>query len=186
MVDKMKFGESDFRYAGLKVRVIAMAYDLALIAGYAAILAIAASVFFRLTSASHLMDSAWTRDGVAFLTLVLPTVLYFAIQESSRQQATFGKRKMGLRVTDGLGRRLNIGRALLRSGGKFLPWQMAHTAVFQIWEGSTSPFYFTLSLVAQALVIFYLLSLAINKRHRTLYDQLAGSAVVWTDRTPFH
>lgn len=182
----MKPEAPDLHYAGLKARVIAMAYDLMGIAGYAVVLAIAASVLFRLTSAGRLMASAWARDGVAFLALVLPTILYFALQESSRWQATFGKRKIALRVTDGLGRRLNIGRALLRSGGKFLPWQMAHTAVFQIWEGSASPFYFTLSLVAQALVIFYLLSLAINKKHRTPYDRLAGSAVVWTHSTPLH
>jgi uncharacterized RDD family membrane protein YckC len=121
-----------FHYAGLKARVIAMVYDLLVIAGYAVVLAIAASLFFRLTSTDRLMDPAWTRDGVAFLTLVLPTVLYFSIQESFRRPSTFGKRKMGLRVTDRPGRRLIIGRTLLRSGIRFLPRQLAHTAVFQL------------------------------------------------------
>ena len=109
-----------------------MVYDLLVIAGYAVVLAIAASLFFRLTSTDRLMDPAWTRDGVAFLTLVLPTVLYFSIQESFRRPSTFGKRKMGLRVTDRPGRRLIIGRTLLRSGIRFLPRQLAHTAVFQL------------------------------------------------------
>ncbi len=171
-------------YAGLKARIIAMAYDLLAIAGYAAILAIGAFVFFRLTKARHLMDSAWTRDGVAFLTLILPTILYFSLQESSRRQATLGKQKMGLRVIDSRGGRLSIGRALLRSALKFFPWQMAHTTVFQIWKGNSSPLLFALSLSAQALAILYLLSLMINRSHRTLYDRLAGSAVVWPESSP--
>jgi uncharacterized RDD family membrane protein YckC/Tfp pilus assembly major pilin PilA len=37
--------------------------------------------------------------------------LYFALQESSVQQATLGKRAMGILVTDGHGGRLNFGRA---------------------------------------------------------------------------
>src|SRR5260221_12975672 len=36
----------------------------------------------------------------AFLLLVLPIILYFALFEHSSWQATWGKRKMGLRVID--------------------------------------------------------------------------------------
>ncbi len=176
--------KSSFQYAGLKQRLAAMALDLLIVAGYAAILAITASIFFRVTSAGRLMDSAWTRDAVAFITLVLPTILYFSFQESSSRQATFGKRKMGLKVVDTHGARLSAGRALLRSGVKFLPWQMAHTAVFQIWNGNSSAFLFALSLFAQILVVIYLLSILFNRQHRPLYDRLAGSAVVRTDARP--
>jgi uncharacterized RDD family membrane protein YckC len=36
--------------------------------------------------------------ALAFLSLTLPVILYFAIAESSRWQATVGKRALGLRV----------------------------------------------------------------------------------------
>ena len=40
------------------------------------------------------------RDVIAFFTLVLPTILYFTLQESSARQATWGKRKIGIRVVN--------------------------------------------------------------------------------------
>ena len=46
--------------------------------------------------------------------------LYFALQESSAQQATLGKRAMGIKVTDGTGRRIGFGRATGRFFGKIL------------------------------------------------------------------
>lgn len=45
---------------------------------------------------------------------------YYALQESSAHQATFGKRMMGIVVTDMDGRRLSFGRATLRYFGKLL------------------------------------------------------------------
>jgi uncharacterized RDD family membrane protein YckC len=173
-----------FPYAGLKMRAAAMALDFLIVIGYAVFLAVVATILFRMISAGRVMDSAWTRDGVAFFTLILPTILYFSLQESSSRQATYGKRKMGLKVIDRKGRRLSAGRALLRSGLKFLPWQMAHTAVFQIWDGNTSAFLFAVSLLAQIMVILFVLTLMMNKQHRTLYDRLAGSAVIMAEGSP--
>ena len=46
--------------------------------------------------------------------------LYFALFESSRFQATPGKRAMGIVVTDLAGRRIPLGRASLRYAGKLL------------------------------------------------------------------
>jgi len=46
--------------------------------------------------------------------------LYFALQESSALQATLGKRAMGIKVTDGQGRRISFGRATGRFFGKIL------------------------------------------------------------------
>jgi uncharacterized RDD family membrane protein YckC len=46
--------------------------------------------------------------------------LYFALQESSPRQATLGKRAMGIKVTDGQGRRIGFGRATGRFFGKLL------------------------------------------------------------------
>ncbi|HEV7489702.1 MAG TPA: RDD family protein [Rhodanobacteraceae bacterium] len=46
--------------------------------------------------------------------------LYFALQESSAQQATLGKRALGIKVTDGNGLRIGFGRATGRFFGKLL------------------------------------------------------------------
>jgi uncharacterized RDD family membrane protein YckC len=46
--------------------------------------------------------------------------LYFALQESSAQQATLGKRAMGIKVTTLEGHRIGFGRATGRFFGKFL------------------------------------------------------------------
>jgi uncharacterized RDD family membrane protein YckC len=46
--------------------------------------------------------------------------LYFAMQESSARQATLGKLAMGIKVTDGQGRRIGFGRATGRFFGKLL------------------------------------------------------------------
>jgi len=46
--------------------------------------------------------------------------LYFALQESSAQQATLGKRALGIKVTDGNGMRIGFGRATGRFFGKLL------------------------------------------------------------------
>jgi uncharacterized RDD family membrane protein YckC/Tfp pilus assembly major pilin PilA len=46
--------------------------------------------------------------------------LYFALMESGEQQATLGKRAMGIKVTDEYGRRVSFGQATGRYFGGFL------------------------------------------------------------------
>ncbi len=65
----------------------------------------------------------------AFLLLVLPVILYFALFEHSSWQATWGKRKMGLRVIDRHGARLSLPRSLTRSLLKFAPWELTHACL---------------------------------------------------------
>src|SRR5213082_1237195 len=48
--------------------------------------------------------------AIAFLSLTLPVILYFAMAESSRWQATVGKRVLGLRVQTVAGARIGLGR----------------------------------------------------------------------------
>lgn len=61
-----------------------------------------------------------TRDaGQWFIISLLPlyyvgAALYYGLQESSRHQATVGKRALGIKVTDAHGRRLTRGRAFGR------------------------------------------------------------------------
>lgn len=55
-----------------------------------------------------------------FFASLLAWWLYCAIMESSKSQATLGKKVLGLRVTDVNGARILFGRASTRFFGKFL------------------------------------------------------------------
>jgi uncharacterized RDD family membrane protein YckC len=119
--------------------------------------------------------------SIAFLSLTLPVILYFAIAESSRWQATVGKRTLGLRVQTVTGAQVGLGRSLARSAIKFLPWEIAHTA---IWHVPGQPF---VSMPAPINFLGYAVALAgagvfaaavFRGRGRTPYDLVAGTMVV--------
>ena len=76
-------------------------------------------------------------QALVFATMMLPIMLYFALSESSRWQATIGKRVLRLQVTDDHGGRPPLLRTLLRAVVKFAPWELAHTGV---WHVPGTPF----------------------------------------------
>jgi len=172
--------------AGLRPRLFAFALDYLLIAVYVIVLTavalLAASTPLRGLLAPLLATPA-SRDAVTFLTLVLPVILYLALQEGSARQGTWGKRKLGLRVTALDGGQLPLGRALVRSVVKFLPWQIAHTCLFHIpgWPlaPSAPPGWVLAGFgLVWLLVTTYLAMLGFSQSHRTPYDRLAGSKVL--------
>ena len=57
---------------------------------------------------------------VVFTVLYLAILLYFPIMESSKWQATLGKRAVNIKVTDLDGNRIGFGRAIGRFFGKIL------------------------------------------------------------------
>ena len=119
-------------------------------------------------------------QAMMFGVLTLPVILYFALSESSRRQATAGKRLMNLRVTTIADKRLSTGRSLLRSGGKFAPWELAHTALWQIpgqpFASEPTALNMIGFLVAIGFVAWYVVSLFVGSR-RTPYDRVAGTQV---------
>ncbi len=172
--------------ASLRPRLLAFALDYLLIAAYAITLAAvtfaaAASPLRRLLAV--LLATPASRDAVAFVTMVLPVILYFALQEGSARRGTWGKCKLGLRVTALDGGQLPLGRAFVRALVKFLPWQIAHTCLFHIpgWPLAPTappPWVIVGFGLVWLLVISYLAPLAFSKSHRTPYDRLAGSEVL--------
>ena len=119
----------------------------------------------------------------AFLLLVAPVILYFALFESSSRQATWGKRKMGLYVTDSHGARLGFMRSLGRSLLKFMPWELTHACLWRIpgWPfalATPSPIIMAGLVLVWILVAAYLASIFINKKHQSLYDWIAGTYVI--------
>lgn len=169
-------------YAGLWVRVLAFALDYLLIAGYLLVLFVAGlalnrvwpllrQTVFATPTSSHL---------ASFLLVTLPVSLYFALSEASVRQATWGKRKLGLQVTDSDGTRLSSGRSLGRTALKFIPWELAHTLIWQVRFASTDgDAWITAGFVlVWVLVGANLVSLLWQGTHQTLYDWLAGTYVI--------
>ena len=141
-------------------------------------------IFLLLNSLFNLNDRLFI-DRVraqltAFLLITLPVALYFAISESSNRQATWGKQRMKLRVTDENGERISFWRALARTFLKFIPWELSHTL---IWELSFSPqtdtvlTYYGFGFV-YLLVGLNIASLLLTKTHQTIYDLLTKTYVV--------
>ena len=87
---------------------------------------------------------------------------------------------MGIRVVDDHGQRIGVYRALLRTGIKFLPWEVAH---FGVWHLILpSPFAEITILViltaVHVVVLLYLLFPLTNKKRKTIYDWVAGTVVM--------
>jgi uncharacterized RDD family membrane protein YckC len=119
----------------------------------------------------------------AFLLLVLPVILYFALLESSTWQATWGKVRLGLRVSDAHGARLTFPRALGRSVLKFIPWELTHACLWRIsgWPlapTAPSPVITAGLVLVWILVAIYVASMLINQKHQALYDWLTGTYVI--------
>jgi uncharacterized RDD family membrane protein YckC len=89
--------------------------------------------------------------GLGFFGGIILTWLYSAILESGEHQATFGKRALGLKVTDLNGQRVSFGQASGRFFGKYVS--------------------------ALILCIGYLMMLW-DDRKQTLHDKMAGTLVV--------
>lgn len=156
-------------------RLAAQALDLSVIAGWALVAGLVAWV---LSTAGIRLDDPYLADAVAFITLVAPSAITFGLFESSRWQATPGKRRLGLVVVDAGGSRISRSRALARSAVKFLPWQMGHTAVFHLAAGSAAVGWILLSMGAQLIVAVSVVTMAVRPDHRAIHDLVARTHVV--------
>ena len=174
---------SDLVAAPVGKRLVAFAWDYLWISLYIIILAtISTSILSFFFDGSRLPSSPILWDAISFLTLVLPVICYFALQESSPRQATWGKRKANLIVTSLPAQRLSPTQAFTRSFIKFLPWQIAHTSLFHIegWPFDVQDISVASTAgltVTWILVGFYLASILFSKSRRTLYDWAGGSIV---------
>jgi uncharacterized RDD family membrane protein YckC len=87
---------------------------------------------------------------------------YFAFQESSRAEATLGKRMLGIRVANDAGNRLSLAAASIRAWPMYLP----HAAwLVSFWLGNL------VTLVAFIACV----SVAFSGRKQGLHDKMAGA-----------
>lgn len=104
----------DQQYGGFWVRLVALVLDNAIVF----FILLAALLSMGTLVATVGMESMM--DVAAWLVMTFVPFLYWPVLESSHWQATFGKRIMGLEVTDADGNRLSFLRALLRSLAKII------------------------------------------------------------------
>ena len=167
--------------AGLWIRVLAFALDYVLIAAYLAVLVLA-GVWLRYSSpqvAQALFGGPISGEATGFLLITLPVTLYFALCEASVRQATWGKRRMGLEVTDLAGGHLSRQRSLGRSALKFVPWELAHACIWQIAfaRDPSAPVYVVGFALVWLLVCANVVSLQVSPTRQTLYDRMVGTLV---------
>ncbi len=129
------------------------------------------------------MEPASTPRGI-YLTLLLnfslPVFVYFTASDASAAGSTLGKRILGLRVEDGRGSRLTVGRAALRTAIKVLPWETTHASAFLVVPalghfGTTS---WGGLAVAYAASLVYLVVAWRSGGRRSVHDLAAGSRVM--------
>ena len=67
-----------------------------------------------------MIGAAIAAVGSIMLLASIISLLYFAVMESSKAQASVGKLALGIKVTDMEGNRISFGKGLLRSIGKII------------------------------------------------------------------
>lgn len=155
-------------------RLRAVAGDTTIVLLWAAV-AGAVCVVLRLLGAAPTTPAGW--DGVAFVTLVLPVAATHAVVEA-RRGATPGKRWVGLAVVARSGPRPSPGTAAVRAAVKFAPWQLAHSAVFRLVDGSQDVVWLWLASAAQGVVVVSAVLSLVRRDGRALHDLVAGTRVV--------
>ena len=168
-------------YAGFWQRVKAFAFDYLIILGFLVVITLLFLIINRFSSGFQwLFASRIQAQVIGILLLTLPVTLYFAISESSNRQATWGKRRMGLRVADDNGERISFLRSFSRTLLKFVPWELSHTLIWNISfapEASSTMINYGFGLV-YVLIGLNIASMLMTKKHQTIYDLIAKTFVV--------
>ena len=150
------------RYAGFWRRLGAVLIDIVLLAAaMAAIGWLGLPIYQRHVSAVGMAGGSFSAsfhvdyNALGLIIGVLLWWLYFALLESSRLQATLGKRALAIKVTTLDGGRIGFWRATLRTVAKYLS--------------------------AVILMIGFIMA-GLTRRRQALHDLIAGTLVV--DRAP--
>jgi uncharacterized RDD family membrane protein YckC len=162
-------------------RLLATLLDGLVIVGW---LVAVAAVFvpLQLADLNPLPTTGYGPHLVALAASVLPAWLYLSIGEASAAHATWGKRRLGLRVVRRDGGRPELPRVLVRNAIKLLPWQLAHLGAAPLMAGAVvAPIAVWLPLGGSYALTGLTVALVLIRRDRAaLHDLLAGTRVVAT------
>jgi len=168
-------------YAGFWRRAGAFALDYLIILSYLLVITLLFALANAFFGANQWLFADRIRaQAVAFLLVTLPVTLYFAVSESSARQATWGKHRLKLKVADHDGTRVSFWRGLGRTVLKFIPWEISHTLIWEIYfspQGNSVWINYGFVLV-YLLIGLNILTLVRTKTHQTLYDLLTKTYVL--------
>lgn len=166
-------------YAVLRNRLYAFFIDYLIIVLYGVFVVGTISIVFRPYVEPLYTSTPELAQLTGFVMITLPVSLYFIVSECSKWQGTLGKRKMGLRVCDKGGHRIGIGRSVLRTGVKFLPWEVAHFAIWRIMLSSSisEDVIYLLLIAVNGMILVYLVVPLTNKKRKNVYDWITGTEV---------
>jgi len=174
------------RYPGMLARVLAFGADYLVVSAYVLVLVGigAAGLWLAPDAVGALFGTRWSAQAAGFVLLTAPVCWYFASSESSPSGATVGKRALGIRVTRADGASLSAGRAVARTALKFLPWELAHTAVweFRFADGEESIVATVGLCLVWGLVFANFVAAAMDGRHQALHDRAVDTVVVVAGR----
>lgn len=168
-------------------RVAALLLDYLVILGWMALLAVGSLVVALLSGGYPDVLGALgpvAAQAVFFLVLTLPVGLYLYLCESSSAQASWGKRRLGLIVTRTDGERPSRGQIAVRTVVKLLPWEVAHTFIWQMqavfhrsgYDADVPAWIFAgLNVVLIAIVVYLATSLLGDRRGP--HDRAASTVV---------
>jgi len=164
-------------------RLKAFAIDYLIILAYIGLLFIATLAVSGLLDADLDNIDNLTAELIGFSTLTLPVILYFTFTEAGKFGGSIGKRRFNLKVISVRPIKVSFFQALLRNVIKFLPWEIAHFSVFQIFSftkrNTEPPSWVLYGLVAaQAIAIIYLLFIRFRKDNRSVYELISSTKVV--------
>jgi len=119
LANKLSFSDEKYQYAGLTKRASAGFIDVIIISFF---YFIPLSVVDAIIKSQAVGDSGHlnSESNISEFLVIFGPFVYYSIMESSRYQATFGKRILGLRVVDSEGKRISFLRSAGRSLGKFI------------------------------------------------------------------
>lgn len=170
-----------------RMRIVALLWDYLVIVAWIGLLTVVGAAVRLLIPLDALPGPATSRqvlltDVVAFTMTVLPVGVYLVLTEAGTWQASWGKRRGGLRVVRADGSRAGTGRIVLRNTVKLLPWQLAHISVARMMLGVVDEPVLTWTTYVASLVLVVLTVIVAwrDPWARGLHDLIAGTRVVAT------
>jgi uncharacterized RDD family membrane protein YckC len=154
------------------------------IAAYAIDVGILAVVLIPVTFGLQALTGYRPDTGIgvwlaSITTISLPSWIYFTLSDASPRGATLGKRMLGLGVATTAGSRVGLGRALLRTAVKLIPWELTHATMFALSPrlGTFSALQAGLLTIVYVLLAAYLVVALRNGGTRSVHDLVAGTGV---------
>jgi len=124
--------------------------------------------------------SAVQSELVGLILLVMPAFLYFFLFEASYLKATPGKLLFRIKVIKIDGTNFNYKNSFTRSLVKFIPWEFAHFAIWQLIF-SNNAFLFVveaLLVITNILAALYILFPFFNRKERAIHDYAAHTKLI--------